>query len=108
MVISLTHGPPNLSVLRTDDSVYLEDAAEREEYINNDKGKVYVGQFRKARGRAWAFGQFDDVVLPVAIYLLEMRASNVSHPERGNPVKVVRAVSAGVSTRPMFLKQNSY
>ena len=77
--------------------MYLKDAAEREEYVNNDKGKVFMGTFRTARGRAWAFGQFNDVVLPVAICLLEMRALNITHTERGNPIKVVRALSAGVS-----------
>lgn len=81
----------------SDDAVYMEDEAEKEEYVMNDKGKVYVGQFRKARGRPWAFGQFDDVVLPVAFYVLEMKSANLAHSERGNPIKVVRAVSAGVS-----------
>uniref|UniRef100_A0A2P2HW15 protein-glutamine gamma-glutamyltransferase n=1 Tax=Hirondellea gigas TaxID=1518452 RepID=A0A2P2HW15_9CRUS len=80
-----------------DDNVYMEDDAEREEYIMNDRGKVYVGQYRKARGRPWAFGQFDDVVLPAAVYILEMRGANLTHSERGNPVKVVRAISAGVN-----------
>ncbi|XP_018024988.1 hemocyte protein-glutamine gamma-glutamyltransferase [Hyalella azteca] len=80
-----------------DDSVYLEDDAQRHEYVINDRGKVYVGQYRQARGRPWAFGQFDDAVLPVAVYLLEMPAANLAHSERGNPVQVVRAISAGVN-----------
>ena len=101
MNLSLVYS--NCVALVADDSVYLEDAAEREEYINNDKGKVYVGTRRTARGRAWAFGQFDDVVLPVAIYLLEMRALAIAHPERGNPIKVVRAISAGVSSQLLMV-----
>ena len=75
--------------------MYLEDDQKREEFINNDKGKVYVGAYKKPRGRPWAFGQFDDVVLPVACYILEL--SRFPHSARGNPVKVVRAISAGVS-----------
>lgn len=92
-----SHSNLRLIFFGTDDSVYLEDDTQREEYIENDKGKVYVGQYRKPRGRSWAFGQFDDVVLPAAVYLLETRVSNVLHSERGNPVKVVRAISAAVS-----------
>ncbi|XP_050728969.1 hemocyte protein-glutamine gamma-glutamyltransferase-like [Eriocheir sinensis] len=79
-----------------DDAVFMEDEAKREEYVMNDQGKVYVGAYRRSRGRPWAFGQFDDVVLPVAVYLLEI--SRVADPERGNPVKVVRGVSAGVNS----------
>ncbi|KAB7506349.1 Hemocyte protein-glutamine gamma-glutamyltransferase [Armadillidium nasatum] len=78
-----------------DDLVYMEGEADREEYVMNDKGKVYVGAYRTPRGRPWAFGQFDDVVLPVACYILEL--SRHPHSERGNPVQVVRAVSAGVN-----------
>lgn len=78
-----------------DDTVYLEDDTKREEYVINDKGKVYVGTFKRNRGRPWAFGQFDDVVLPVAVYILEL--SRVADPERGNPVQVVRGISSGVS-----------
>lgn len=78
-----------------DDAVYVEDEAKRDEYITNDKGKVYVGAYRRSRGRPWAFGQFDDVVLPVAVYILEL--SRVVDSERGNPVKVVRGISAGVN-----------
>jgi len=78
-----------------DDSVYLDVETERDEYVLNERGKVYVGQYRKARGRPWAFGQFDDVVLPVAAYILEL--GSLAHSERGNPVQVVRAVSAGVN-----------
>lgn len=79
-----------------DDSVYMEDEVKRDEYIMNDKGKVYVGAFKRSRGRPWAYGQFDDVVLPVAVYILEL--SRVADGERGNPVKVVRGISAGVSS----------
>ncbi|XP_045106516.1 hemocyte protein-glutamine gamma-glutamyltransferase-like [Portunus trituberculatus] len=81
-----------------DDVVYMDDEQKREEYVMNDKGKVWVGSYKRSRGRPWAFGQFDDVVLPLAVYLLEI--SRVSDPERGNPVKVVRGISAGIEGGP--------
>lgn len=79
-----------------DDAVFLDDEEKRDEYVLNEQGKVYVGAYRRSRGRPWAFGQFDDVVLPVAVYLLEI--SRIADPERGNPVKVVRGISAGVNS----------
>ncbi|KAG0725052.1 Hemocyte protein-glutamine gamma-glutamyltransferase [Chionoecetes opilio] len=72
-----------------DDTVFMEDEVKREEYVMNEQGKVFVGAYKQSRGRPWAFGQFDDVVLPVAVYLLEI--SRIADPERGNPVKVVNS-----------------
>lgn len=83
-----------------DDSVYLDNDVKRDEFVLNDKGKVYVGAYRRSRGRPWAYGQFDDVVLPVAVYILEL--SRVADSERGNPVQVVRGISAGVSSQYVF------
>lgn len=79
----------------------MEDDAKRKEYVLNDQGKVYVGAFRRSRGRPWAFGQFDDVVLPVAMYILQ--TSRVADAERGNAVKVVRGISAGVGLAKLSL-----
>ncbi|CAL4096191.1 unnamed protein product [Meganyctiphanes norvegica] len=78
-----------------EDFVYMEEEIEREEYVMNDKGKVFIGTDKVAKGRPWAFGQFEDVVLPVAVYLLDL--SKLTDTARANPVLVVRAISAGVN-----------
>ncbi|KAK7067664.1 hypothetical protein SK128_006967 [Halocaridina rubra] len=75
-----------------DDAVYIENDAQRSEYVMNDSGKVYLGGSRYAHGRPWVYGQFDDCVLPAACVLLEM--ARLSHTERGNPIKVTRAICA--------------
>ncbi|KAF2351038.1 Transglutaminase N-terminal [Trinorchestia longiramus] len=75
-----------------DDSVYMENDAQRFEYVINDNGKIYTGGFRNVRGRPWIYGQFDDCVLPAACVLLEM--SGLSPTERGNPIKVARALAS--------------
>ncbi|CAL4062123.1 unnamed protein product [Meganyctiphanes norvegica] len=75
-----------------DDSVFMENEAQRQEYVMCDTGKVYVGSHRNAKGRPWVFGQFDDCMLPTACVLLEM--SKLNHTERGNPAKVVRALAS--------------
>lgn len=79
-----------------EDGVYMEEQDRREEYVLSDVGKVYVGSFHNPRGAKWVFGQFDDVVLPACMFILEK--SKLDFTARGNPVKVVRAISAIVNS----------
>lgn len=81
-------------VLVTDDAVYLEDEYLRGEFVLNESGKVWMGSSRRPEGKRWIFGQFDDVVLPAIMYLLEL--SKLNHADRGNAVHMVRAISAVV------------
>jgi transglutaminase 1 len=83
-----------LFVLVTDDAVYLEDEDLRREFVLNESGKVWMGSSRRPEGKRWIFGQFDDVVLPATMYLLEL--SRLNHADRGNAVHMVRAISAVV------------
>lgn len=78
-----------------EDPVYMEGDSQRREYILNETGKIWVGSYKQPKGRRWIFGQFDDVVLPATMYLLEQ--SGLAHPDRGSPVQVVRAISQIVS-----------
>ena len=66
-----------------------------EEYVLNETGKVYTGSYKHPIGRDWAFGQFEDSVLPAAMYILDKSKLNPSL--RGNPVKVARVISAMVN-----------
>lgn len=75
--------------------MYLENEAERQEYVLSDTGKLWMGSYRQPKGRRWMFGQFDDAVLPTTMYLLER--STVTHADRGSPVQIARAISAIVS-----------
>ena len=75
--------------------MYLDDNDQREEYIQNDVGKVWKGTYRNWRGSPWVFGQFDDAVLPVCCFILQQ--SRIKPAERGNAVKVSRAISAMVN-----------
>lgn len=72
----------------------MEEEDLRDEYVLNDTGKVYMGSYLKPKGRRWFYGQFDDVVLPAAIHLLEK--SGLNHSDRGNPILMARAISAVV------------
>lgn len=80
----------------------MEKEEERQEYVLNPTGKIWCGTFRQPRGKPWIFGQFDDVVLPAAVFLLEK--SNLSHSDRGSPILVARAISAVVRNFLTYFK----
>ena len=79
------------------DLVYLSHPAGREEFVMTDVGKVYGGSHNNIQGRPWVFGQFRDAVLPAVCHLLD-NISKLRDSERGDPVKVCRAISAVVNS----------
>ncbi|CAG0884266.1 unnamed protein product [Cyprideis torosa] len=79
-----------------DDPVYMDNDIWRKESVLNDTGKIWIGNYKKMSGRQWVYGQFDDAVLPATMMLLEL--SNLNFNERGNPIKVARAISAVVNS----------
>lgn len=73
----------------------MENEEERNEYILNETGKIWCGTFKNPIGKLWIFGQFNEIVLPAAVFLLNK--SSLAPAERGSPVLVARAISAVVS-----------
>ncbi|XP_014667660.1 PREDICTED: hemocyte protein-glutamine gamma-glutamyltransferase-like isoform X2 [Priapulus caudatus] len=78
-----------------EDLTYMDDKKEIEEYVLNDMGKIWCGTSKRLRYRAWNFGQYEDPVLDAAIRVLD--ASKLDAGARGNPVKIVRTISAMVN-----------
>lgn len=74
--------------------MYLENEEEIKEYVLNESGKIWCGSFKNPRGKRWIFGQFDDVILPAAVFLLEK--SKMPHSDRSSPILVTRAISSMV------------
>ncbi|KAE8742256.1 hypothetical protein FOCC_FOCC012185 [Frankliniella occidentalis] len=60
-------------------------------FVLNDVGKVWVGPMGFTKGREWVFGQFDERVLPAALMVLER--TGIPHSERGDPVRMSRALT---------------
>ena len=81
----------------SDDMVHLSHHAGREEFVMADVGKIYGGSHNQIQGRPWVFGQFRDTVLPAVCHLLD-KISALRDSERGDAVKVARAISAIVNS----------
>ncbi|XP_040595634.1 protein-glutamine gamma-glutamyltransferase 4 isoform X3 [Mesocricetus auratus] len=71
-----------------DDTVYLPSEEEREEYILNDTGYIYMGFAKQIKEKPWTFGQFEENILDCCIYLLD----NLDPHELHSPVSVSRAI----------------
>ncbi|OPJ80298.1 protein-glutamine gamma-glutamyltransferase 4 [Patagioenas fasciata monilis] len=78
-----------------DDVVYMADEAQRNEYVLNDTGYIYVGSAYNIYNRPWNFGQFEEYVLDACMYLMDK--SGLKPGSRRDPVLVSRAMSALVN-----------
>ncbi|XP_074006972.1 protein-glutamine gamma-glutamyltransferase 4 [Numenius arquata] len=78
-----------------DDVVFLDDEAQRKEYVLNDTGYIYVGSAYSMHNRPWNFGQFEEFVLDACMYLLDK--SNLRLNSRRDAVLVSRVMSALVN-----------
>ncbi|XP_014666133.1 PREDICTED: coagulation factor XIII A chain-like [Priapulus caudatus] len=78
-----------------EDDVYIEDEAEREEYVLNETGSIWVGNWRRYGPLNWNYAQFEDVSLETALYLLDK--AELGSSARSNPCQVIRVLSAMVN-----------
>ncbi|NWI53095.1 TGM4 glutamyltransferase, partial [Calyptomena viridis] len=78
-----------------DDSVFMDDEAQKKEYVLNDTGYIYVGSSFSIYDRPWNFGQFEELILDACMYLLDK--SKLSLTNRRDPAYVSRAMSALVN-----------
>ncbi|XP_053542090.1 protein-glutamine gamma-glutamyltransferase K isoform X1 [Ictalurus punctatus] len=79
-----------------DDSVFMDKEDERNEYVLNDLGTLYLGSVSQISSRTWIFGQFADEILAACLFILEK--SQASASGWGDPVNIVRLVSAMVNS----------
>ncbi|XP_007900853.2 coagulation factor XIII A chain [Callorhinchus milii] len=80
----------------SDDAVYMDTEAEKEEYILNDIGHLYYGEASEVVSRAWIFGQFESGVLDSCLYALDR--ARMPLQARGCPIKVCRVASAVINS----------
>ncbi|XP_053402717.1 hemocyte protein-glutamine gamma-glutamyltransferase-like [Mercenaria mercenaria] len=93
-VFRYTHATPIYILFNPwckDDLVYMYEENLLGEYILNDTGKIYSGNYKMISPKPWVFGQFEGDVLDCVMYLLDK--SNLSDSSRGDPIAIVRMVS---------------
>nr|XP_022335793.1 uncharacterized protein LOC111132291 [Crassostrea virginica] len=77
-----------------DDPVYMDEEKYLEEYILNDKGVLFCGNYRQIGARPWNFGQFEEGVLEICFHLLRRaNGGRVNAAMMSDPVKMSRTIS---------------
>ncbi|XP_078092532.1 protein-glutamine gamma-glutamyltransferase 2-like [Mustelus asterias] len=86
----------------SEDEVFLNSDSQRDEYVMNETGIIYVGSSNYIHGVPWNFGQFEEDILDICLKLLDKTPKYLKNPnkalgKRGFPVYVARNVSAMVN-----------
>jgi transglutaminase 1 len=84
-----------------EDPVYLDNEQFRREYVLCESGKIYRGTYKNPKAFKWSYGQFSDIILPMACLFLdrftEANRDTIDYSQRGSPVYVARALAYLVS-----------
>ncbi|XP_025904103.1 protein-glutamine gamma-glutamyltransferase 6-like [Nothoprocta perdicaria] len=84
------------------DDVYMANENERQEYVLNENGIIFVGNAKYIEARGWYYGQFQDPLLNICLTMLDLSlyyrqdpATDVSR--RGDPKYVGRVISSMIN-----------
>ncbi|XP_030067307.1 protein-glutamine gamma-glutamyltransferase 5 [Microcaecilia unicolor] len=84
------------------DAVFLEDEAERQEYIMTDYGIIYQGNMNWIQQVSWNYGQFEENIVDISLALLKHSLNfhgdpSTHYSKGGDPAYVSRVISAMVN-----------
>uniref|UniRef100_UPI00398EFEE5 protein-glutamine gamma-glutamyltransferase 2-like n=1 Tax=Pristiophorus japonicus TaxID=55135 RepID=UPI00398EFEE5 len=87
----------------SEDEVFLNSDSQRDEYVMNETGIIYVGSSDYINHVAWNFGQFEEDILDICLKILDNTPLYLKNPSkalatRGYPVYIARLVSAMVNS----------
>ncbi|KAM4691830.1 protein-glutamine gamma-glutamyltransferase E-like [Rhinophrynus dorsalis] len=90
-----------------DDDVYMENEDERNEYVLNDHGIIFMGNEKHVTSLGWNFGQFEESILDICMDILDRSLEHQRNPVgdcslRNSPIYVGRVVSAMVNSNDEF------
>nr|XP_009513262.1 PREDICTED: protein-glutamine gamma-glutamyltransferase 6-like [Phalacrocorax carbo] len=84
------------------DNVYMADENERQEYVLNENGIIFVGNAKYIEARGWYYGQFQDDLLNICLTMLDLslyyrQNSAIDVSRRGDPKYVGRVISSMIN-----------
>ncbi|KAM8945855.1 protein-glutamine gamma-glutamyltransferase E-like [Pelodytes ibericus] len=86
-----------------DDVVYMENEAQRQEYVMTEFGMIYVGETDNPQSIPWDYGQFQDNILDICLVILDStmnyrrnQADDVR--KRNDPTYLCRVLSAIINS----------
>ncbi|XP_026205878.1 transglutaminase 5, like isoform X2 [Anabas testudineus] len=85
-----------------EDAVYIPFEDQREEYVQNDSGLLFMGTHMNPVSRPWSFDLYEPDVLETCLNLLQISPQHqknrrVDYLNRNNPVYISRVVSAMIN-----------
>ncbi|XP_070276153.1 protein-glutamine gamma-glutamyltransferase E [Myotis yumanensis] len=85
------------------DSVFMNSQAERQEYVLEDSGAIFVGSTNRISMIGWNFGQFEGDILNICLAILDSSLNFRRDPahdvaRRGDPKYVGRVLSAMINS----------
>uniref|UniRef100_UPI0037E7B21E protein-glutamine gamma-glutamyltransferase E-like n=1 Tax=Semicossyphus pulcher TaxID=241346 RepID=UPI0037E7B21E len=86
-----------------EDSVFLDNEKQRQEYVMNEDGVIYMPGTHSIQSKGWDYGQFDPTIMFICINLLDRNRKHLKDPAddvaaRCDPIYVGRVVSAMVNS----------
>ncbi|XP_034981528.1 protein disulfide-isomerase TMX3 [Zootoca vivipara] len=83
----------------SDDPVYLDNHAHREEYVLNEHGIIFQGVPKHVTSHPWYFGQFQDGILDICLKILDtstnfLRDPGMDYSCRNDPVYISRVLNS--------------
>uniref|UniRef100_A0A8C3C0I5 protein-glutamine gamma-glutamyltransferase n=1 Tax=Cairina moschata TaxID=8855 RepID=A0A8C3C0I5_CAIMO len=84
------------------DDVYMANENERQEYVLNENGIIFVGNAKYIEARGWYYGQFQDQLLNICLTMLDLSLYYRQDPaidvsRRGDPKYVGRVISSMIN-----------
>ncbi|CAI5687205.1 unnamed protein product [Oreochromis niloticus] len=87
----------------SDDSVFMQNETERQEFVMNERGIIYKGSGNYITSTNWDFGQFEEDMVKICLKMLDVNPKHLANAAndvsaRCNPIYVSRVVSAMINS----------
>ena len=80
------------------DDVYLTTTDLLKEYVLNDTGAVFQGNYKQINAKVWNFAQFEDDILDISLHLIRSHFGSKVDSGMGDPIKLSRAITEIVNS----------